>query len=160
MQKQLFVLFSVIFSICYVAGQVTQIETIPKIKHNSIYVELGGNSLAYSLNYDYTFSLAENTKLAVGAGLGYYTMHSYANGPTPTETNLFFFTPEANLLFGKKSHHLEMGASLLLFAFPALRIGYRYQRPQGGFLFRVGFTPFVPNLDFVPWGGISFGYTF
>lgn len=53
----------------------------------------------------------------------------------------------------------------------SMRVGYRYQKPGSGFLFRLGFTPLLPfggsegtELDFVrtvvPMGGISFGYTF
>ena len=57
-------------------------------------------------------------------------------------------------------------------------VGYRYQRADGGFIFRAGFTPFfgifsgekefvpyVPtqyedNFSFVPWAGFSLGYGF
>lgn len=36
--------------------------------------------------------------------------------------------------------------------------GYRFQRPQGGFVFRAGFTPFFDQNEFLPFAGISFGY--
>lgn len=40
-------------------------------------------------------------------------------------------------------------------------VGYRYQPIENGFLFRIGFTPFVgSNGRFLPSGGISFGYAF
>jgi hypothetical protein len=48
------------------------------------------------------------------------------------------------------------------------RIGYRFQNPDGGWLFRIGFTPFISYFnDYVgadhliyPFGGISLGYSF
>lgn len=160
----IFSIIAILFSTYAYTQEASKADTVPNInaniKHNSIYLELGGNSGFYSINYDYTFSLSESTKLAAGAGLGYYKTHSYAEGPVPTIKNLFFITPEANFMFGKKSHHFETGVSLLLFQIPTLRVGYRYQPAKGGFLFRAGFTPFITGLDFTPWGGLSFGYTF
>ena len=38
-------------------------------------------------------------------------------------------------------------------------IGYRYQRPGGGINFRIGLTPLL-HPSFIPWGGLSLGYTF
>jgi hypothetical protein len=37
-------------------------------------------------------------------------------------------------------------------------IGYRYQKPARGFVFRAGVTPFFYDADFAPFAGISFGY--
>lgn len=51
------------------------------------------------------------------------------------------------------------------------RLGYRYQKPDGRFLWRIGFTPLLqrerpglyydptaPFRIFTPWGGVSVGY--
>ena len=154
-----FILITV-FSLGFLHAQCNPEEANTKFKHHSVYLELGGNSGAYSLNYDYSMYVSEGTKLAFGAGLGLLDMMTYRDEPTPTQSTLFFFTPEANLLFGKNSHHLETGVSLLLFQIPALRVGYRYQPAKGGFLFRAGFTPLLFRMEIFPWGGISFGYTF
>lgn len=162
MKKQfIFSIIAVLFSTYSFTQEANTIDTIPGFKHNSIYVEIGGNSGAYSINYDYTFSLSESTKLAVGTGLGcYFNIHSYAEEPAPTKKNLFFITPAANFMFGKKSHYFETGVSLLLFQVPTLRVGYRYQPAKGGYMFRFGFTPIISELSIIPWGGISIGYTF
>ena len=130
-----------------------------KLKPHSIYVELGGNSIFYSLNYDYLFSLSENGKLAVGAGLEYLTMGSYDNSYAPLSKSFLLVTPAVNLLLGKKSHHLEVGMSAIYFSIPSARIGYRYQPAKGGFLFRIGYTPIILAMP-LHWGGLSFGYTF
>jgi len=52
------------------------------------------------------------------------------------------------------------------------RLGYRYQKPGGRFIWRIGFTPLLqrertrlyydphaPFNVFTPWGGISVGYS-
>lgn len=104
-----------------------------------------------------------------------------------------------NWLLGKKSHHLELGiglTSLLVnphsnknssfYAYLTPKIGYRFQRPQGGLFFRATLTPMidilsvstsnlgngknrsfstlsnVAGLGFAafPWPGLSIGYTF
>jgi len=44
------------------------------------------------------------------------------------------------------------------------RLGYRYQVPDGRFLFRAGFTPFLEyeghNYEFHPSGGLTIVYSF
>jgi hypothetical protein len=53
-------------------------------------------------------------------------------------------------------------------AFVPFRIGYRYQKPEGGFFYRVGYTPFLilplggrENSVFeYRFGSISFGKSF
>lgn len=129
------------------------------IRKNSLYLELGGSSMLYSFNYDRLIPLSRSIKLTVGAGMEYVTQL------TVNEVNYgaaYCITPSANLLFGSSSHHLETGVSVFTHTssstlIPALRLGYRYQPRNGGFLFRAGLTPL---FGFIPWGGVSFGYTF
>lgn len=160
MRKIIFILLLAVFSLNQSQAQEIQNDSTLNFKRNSIYLELGGNSVLYSLNYDYTFRLSEVTKLAVGGGLGVLNIASYANSSVPISETTFYITPAANFLFGKKSHHFETGLSLLQFQFPMLRAGYRYQPVKGGFLFRAGFTPIIAGMNFILWAGISFGYTF
>jgi len=42
------------------------------------------------------------------------------------------------------------------------RVGYRYQKPNGRFIFRIGFTPLyeLDGNELHPSGGLSFGYGF
>lgn len=94
----------------------------------------------------------------------------------------------ANYLRGSGNHRAEAGAGFLVgrqrFE-PALSdaresstvvnltgtLGYRFQRPGGGLVFRAGFTPFYslspsdedtayPEKGFFPSVGVSFGYAF
>ena len=156
---------------------------------NSLYAEGLGNGLIYSINYDRLFSNA------IGARVGV----SYT---APEMVSLTTFPVMAYYLIGLGSggSKLELGLGLTVVLQPEYQatsfvaapddkirgdgvlgtatMGYRYQRADGGFIFRVGFTPFfgtfshekgfvpyVPTMyedhfHFVPWAGISLGYGF
>jgi hypothetical protein len=47
-------------------------------------------------------------------------------------------------------------------AFLTGRVGYRYQKPNGRFIFRIGFTPLyeLDGNELHPSGGLSFGSSF
>lgn len=138
------------------------------------YLELGGQSLGISVNLEYRISnfAVRGGFTFLGLGAGYLGSLSYVTNKD-------------------SSHHVELGlggahvaiASIfgggtsekfLLSAF----IGYRFQPKNGGFLFRVGFTPLfwtteeekidINNprvekkivINIKPWAGISLGYSF
>ncbi len=84
-------------------------------------------------------------------------------------------------IIGKGNHHGDFGIGLTgitsnniepytfgvkknrLLAVP--RISYRYQKPTGGLMLRVGFTPTVDLSSvsvnpFGPWFGLAIGYSF
>ena len=46
----------------------------------------------------------------------------------------------------------------------SLTAGYRYSNPDGGFVFRAGYTPLLfvttEQKEIFHWGGMSFGYRF
>ena len=147
------------------------LQPISNFKRHSIYAELLGNSFFYSVNYDYLFRIYKNDiKLAVGTGIGYFS-YGYLSAEGKSLTiHYFYFTPEVNFLFGKKSHYFETGMSLTsvipngkYVAFvPNGRIGYRYQPQKGGFLFRIAYTPAFTTWGWIGycWFGVSFGYIF
>ncbi len=156
---------------------------------NSFYGEFAGNGLIYSVNYDRLFSNA------IGARIGV----SYT---APEHVSLTTFPVMVYYLVGLGSggSKLELGLGVTVLLQPQYQslsfmaavddhlkgnsvlgtatVGYRYQRADGGLIFRVGFTPFfgtfsrekpfVPYVPtqyedafrFVPWGGISVGYGF
>ncbi len=67
------------------------------------------------------------------------------------------------------NHHIEAGVGITLFdltkrvvtaVVPVL--GYRFEKPHGGLLLRITFTPVIlptKNLGPFPWGGLSAGYS-
>jgi hypothetical protein len=160
----LLVIFCVISINCYCCND----EDTLKVKKNSIYIELGGKGIGYSLNYGRTIPLFRDIEAEIGIGYtqakstGFITMH------------LQMLSPEIILLFGSPNK-LEVGYSSVLASFGdgyehflnSTRIGYRYQKNEGGFLFRASYcriTAFDPmfynNKATLNWVGISFGYVF
>ena len=148
---------------------------------NSVYAELLGNGGLYSVNFD--------RRLGAGAA-------SVRVGVASWETTGGFFSPSderqrfvtvpvlLNALTGTGTHHLEVGAGVLLgsqtttggglstrssFVDATGTLGYRRQRPGRGWVFRAGLTPFYgfgteeeayPERGFFLSGGVSVGYSF
>ncbi len=137
---------------------------------NAVYAELGGNGYYYSINYERSFSEG----ILVRAGIG-------------TANKILIVPILAGKYFGKGDHHLEVTGGITLISenispqdpfeddiraqhlLATAFIGYRYQKPEKKFLFRVGYTPLfkiystyppLNNLLFYQWGGLSFGYRF
>jgi len=155
----------------------------PADKENDIYLELGGTSLLYSLNYEHFL----NPDLAVRVGFSYISVSAVAtNGmTTDTATASWATVPLMAEYLGLRNgaHSLEVGAGVNFMymsghastfdstasftgvtAVPAANIGYRYSDPKGGFVFRAGYTPLfvVTGQDktVISWFGTSFGYRF
>ena len=126
-----------------------------EFSRNTIFLELLGNAGLYSINYEHRF--IEQLGLRIG--------FSSVNFPLDTETGPVTMAPlMVNYITGKDKHHFEVGAGLML----SNRIdnrgmtattGYRFQPPQGGFHFHIGFTPLITD-DFLPFGSAGFGISF
>lgn len=138
----------------------------PDFSRNSVYLEILGQGGIYSLNYDRLFSEY------FGGRIGFSAFTSIF------ESSFLLVPITANYLVGSKNHHLELGAGVVFGSIDfndsesdakgsalieTATIGYRYQPKQDGFLFRIGFTPLIrlgSDGDFLPWGGLSVGYSF
>jgi len=154
MKKAFFTLaFFVVLSNLSAQG-IDSVENFSPRKHHSVYGELGGINYFYSVNYDYIFFLSEQLKLAVGVALSAWLLKSSDASESPLK-----ISPIANFLYGKKSHHLEAGIGLARYKYPSFRLGYRYQRPQGGFMLRAGCNPIISS-EFMYTFGFGIGYTF
>ena len=138
----------------------------PVTARNAAYVELLGNGLLYSMNYDRMITPRVSARVGI-MGLGAATDSASAG--------IIAAPVMVNYLFGEGNSHLETGIGLMLAsgsvddvegfedesfsgAVGTATLGYRYQRPAGGFVFRAGLTPFFGTDGIAPWFGISFGY--
>lgn len=146
----------------------------PITARNAVYVELLGNGLLYSVNYDRLFT--DNVSGRIGAMF-------VAGEDEEGDSGYALITPIiASYLFGQGSSKFEAGLGVAL-GYASVDgldfgeegagvdesgagvigtgvLGYRYQRPDGGFVFRVGLTPLFDDSGFAPWFGVSFGYGF
>jgi hypothetical protein len=175
------------FLVFLTLSQSTFAQTEPETftAKNAIYLELGGSSGRYAVNYSKIFH--QKGKLKLNASAGFSMWRDQLND---FKTIWLPVIPlEVSALYGKSNHHLEMGFGVTSFlgrtldfnsetleledkvvfgAFIPVRIGYRYQKPEGGFFFRFGYTPIIDfpprtggNWSLYPyWAGVSFGKSF
>ena len=138
-----------------VSAQSNSIEDIVTAP-NAMYVELLGQGVALTANYERILFATTPHNISLRAGFGIWAGVGAAGTVVPIG---------ASYLFGS-NHKLEIGIG---YAFISNRndyngasfalIGYRYQPIDGGFLIRVSFTPrFTDELE--PWVGLSLGYAF
>lgn len=164
------------------------------IECNSIYTEAFGQGFCWSLNYDRLFNKENRFMNSFTAGIVYVPKFmEFGDG-------IYYGIPLSyNWLLGRKSHHLELGIGLTslfvkpnsnqrsdFYAYFTPKIGYRFQRPQGGLFFRATATPTIDLLNVITykfenekqrnfssmnnvagigfaaflWPGLSIGYTF
>jgi hypothetical protein len=137
--------------------------------HDAVYVELLGNGLLYSVNYDHMFG----EHLALRAGFSAWRADGVFDAP-----NVFVSVPVAAYgLVGDGDHKLELGAGVTpMFALPASgpdavrarpsvlwlvpSVGYRYAPRHGGVSFRAAVTPLVTLGAVLPMVAVSGGYQF
>jgi len=161
----------------FVLALLVAVTTVPEstkaqsYARNSVYLELGGNGLLYSVNYDRRF-----TKDITGR-FGFMIFGGQSDQATDDQIGAAIFPVTANYLVGSGSHRLELGLGPVLMlvggdleeygtvsaggvAGVTSTFGYRYQPVDGGFLFRVGLVPFYSDGRPQLWGGLSLGYAF
>jgi len=138
---------------------------------NSLYFEALGNGGLYSVNYDRLFS--EN--LGFRIGFSYLSELDFIF----TSVQDFLVIPvTVNYFVGTGNSKLELGAGIAYLSVSGGKIfglksstgtstavctgtiGYRYQQSEGGFLFRIGLTPFFGSGEVSLSGGVSLGLSF
>lgn len=138
---------------------------------NSVFVELLGNGILYTLNYDHKFF--DHVSARIG---GTFISLSGSANSVDDRVSVVLVPIMINYLVGNGNSRLELGAGAILGRINANvdnetvngignggftgTIGYRLQPRNGGFLFRIGFTPIISAGLFQPWGGLSLGATF
>ncbi len=147
----------------------------------SFFAELGGPGILFSANIDRRF---QPSRLGFGwrAGIGFVTADEQRvdnNGFTVYEPASVITVPaQLNYIFGKgeSPHTFEVGAGLTYIGkkldiynyyndrasnlFGSFAFMYRRQPVDGGFSWRIGFTPLVAKGYIQPAGGVSVGYNF
>jgi hypothetical protein len=142
-------------------------------KKNSIYIELLGIGGYGSLNFQREFIQVKKVKIGFRLGLSTYNITDFT-----TQFNPDIIIPFAiHAQYGNKNN-IELGLGQVItnivetnpISFTPERttaihanftIGYRYQKPEGGFIFRINYSPIIESYQaYKHWGGLSFGYAF
>ena len=147
--------------------------------NKSFYAELGGPGILFSANFDTRF---QNTPFGLGGriGLGFVTADDFYIGDDYNyRRNTALTVPvQLNYLFGKTNsvHAFEVGLGFTYVSkqldifnyynekgtnlFGTASFMYRRVPRDGGFSWRIGFTPLVGNGNVQASGGASIGYNF
>ncbi len=134
----------------------------------TVFVELGGNGLIFSANYDMRFGDKIN---GLGARLGLGYVGGGSAGATVVTVPAMI-----NYLLGKDGKYFEVGAGITYISagtdfiddgfsdsslLGAMTFMYRSQPVNGGFMWKIGFTPILAEGIFIPyWVGLGIGYAF
>ena len=138
-----------------VVGQNTNVKT------NTIYLEIGGNCVWYSINYEKEFIGDISPRI----GISLMPISGISNFGRKSDYQLIA-TLIANHFFDLNTKSkIELGfgfAYCLGNVFPTTTFGYRYSPNDGGFIFKIAFTPLLDQKLFAvfPWFGIGLGFRF
>ena len=158
------------------AAPATAQEQAPSAPH-ALYFEFLGNGLLYSLNYDHRF----RDELTGRIGAMYLAGEGTASDGSTADISILLLPVMVNRLFGDGAGRFELGLGPMFVAASGSgrniegvqdfdvsafgiggvtsTVGYRYQPEDGGFVFRIGLTPFWSERPQL-WGGLSLGVAF
>lgn len=155
-------------------AQETTKSNIPN--QTSFFAELGGPGILFSANIDRRFT---KSNLGIGGriGIGFVT-DNFGDTYNSEPKSILTLPVQLNYIFGKPNsiHSFEVGAGVTftgkkidLFsyddskfqsAFATASFMYRRQPADGGFSWRIGFTPIISGSYVQPSGAVSIGYNF
>jgi len=152
-----------------------------RVQKNTFYLELVGNGVLYSLNYDRILVDQQNWQVSGRIG------GMYIPGLDYNKRQMIGLPLEVSYLRGRNKHYLEVGLGFTttygtyrlgesrikdLALMGVARVGYRHQKREGGLFYKVGFTPVygvvynsrseyksVGDKFMSPLFGLAIGYT-
>lgn len=185
--------FIICLYLCYYCGFSYSQDTIivnNKFIQHSLFVEFFGSSAQYyNITYDCAIALNKKNRIAIAAGVGYI--------PPISEYTSIGISLQANYLYGQKHYlEIGTGITIPTIYYPTwlqytytdgllydlvtsnwifstrdvlipVRIGYRYQKNNGGLFWKIAFVPLFSmknthflDMPFLPSAGVAIGYTF
>lgn len=177
---------TLLLAICFFANAQNNESSTAKTA-KQFYTEAGGPGILFSANFDSRFKPYSNTGWGFRAGLGFTLVSDeqpiVQQGGTTSysyRTRSIATVPVGiNYLFGKSgsANMFEVGAGITALSRKASILNYndykegyilghfdfmyRRQPTNGGFSWRIGFTPIInPDGDIVPFAALGIGYAF
>ena len=178
MTKRIYLLLGLLcISITGFSQESSKVEAPGPIQ-NSFYAELGGAGILFSANIDRRFNkshLGWGGRIGLGFISGY--LEDDGSGYYDNPSSVLSVPIQINYIFGKKGnpHAFEVGAGVTFTGkkievldfyekptsiFGSASFMYRRQPVNGGFSWRIGFTPLIANGYIQAFGGASVGYNF
>ena len=171
-------LLSAIFLFSVLSTSFTKAQT------NTVFMELGGNGLVWSLNYDRMIT----EKISIRVGYGFFQISDlFFNTELQDDVEDSYYDSKVSLvpivvnyLLGSGNHKLEIGLGIryamvegngFIWNLPLPDngsetsatgvLGYRYHSDTGGFSFRLSLAPiYHEGREFFAMPGLSLGYSF
>jgi hypothetical protein len=128
---------------------------------NSVFIEiLGSAGYLYNITYDRVVFSREQNHISTGLGIQYLPSDL-------SRDHISSISPQINYFHGT-THHFETGLAVAYdfysgdLAIP-IRIGYRFQKSDGGLFYKIGLTPLLTKsypilgegFSMVPWGDLQ-----
>jgi hypothetical protein len=135
-----FLIVTLLFSTHIIAQEISN-PSLQLVNRNSINVFAGFGD--YNINYER--NILQRPKSYTNLRIGFGKDESYLQG--------YYISPALVHLLGRKNSHLELDLGLKALIgpladngtsfLPVIFAGYRYEKPAGHFIFRVGFEVFT-----------------
>lgn len=140
---------------------------------STFYLEVGGNAILASVNYDLLLTSYYGIRVGISPGLIVFDEDD-SNTEFDLQGSNFIGILSAYKLHGTSSHRLETGIGVVVGEFNttkeenypsipgiAINVGYRFiSKREKGLSLRAIFTPILSNDGFTPWIGASIGFSF
>jgi len=124
------------------------------IKKNTVSLELAGSGLFYSVNYDRLLIIDTKLRLTGNVGVWYLPQIEAFS-----DFNIIGGVIGFNTLIGKQKHFAELGINVSYLnmidfednmfhtLYLPIRLGYRYQKDDGGVFLRASFMPIISIIQ-------------
>ncbi|HYH14145.1 MAG TPA: hypothetical protein VD794_02930 [Flavisolibacter sp.] len=180
MKKALYAFAIVLLAVSSTSAQQPTTETSPTIAQTQFFAELGGPGVLFSANIDRRFKKSHigwGGRVGLGFVSGDYSYND-VNGYYYERRSVVTIPVQINYVFGKANspHTFEAGAGFTVLGkkmdvfniytddrssvLGTAAFMYRRQPLNGGFAWRIGFTPVVYSGYIQASGGVSVGYAF
>ena len=177
--KKMIILLIVCSTSMIAIAQDSETKVIP---NKSFIAELGGPGILFSANFDSRFkksALGLGARIGIGFVSGDESTYDPASGfydykmrsvlTVPFQLNYLFGKPNSVNAFevgigvtyvGKKINFLDYYNDDATNILGTASFMYRRMPKEGGFSWRIGFTPLIANGYIQPFGAVSVGYNF
>jgi len=177
MRKDILLTYAFIFitPFCFAQNNASR-EEEKSLAQTSFFAELGGPGILFSANIDRRFTkshLGFGGRIGIGFISGYFGTDPYGYGK---QSSVATFPLQLNYLFGKPNspHSFEVGLGFTVTGkkvwimdfedsssfYTTASFMYRRQPVNGGFSWRIGFTPILAKGYIEPSAAVSLGYNF
>lgn len=179
MKKALYAFTLALLSVSAASAQSSTTDNQPTVAQTQFFAELGGPGVLFSANIDRRFNKSHvgwGGRVGLGFVSGDYEFDD--NGTYYKQRSILTVPVQVNYVFGKANspHTFEVGAGITVLGRkvdvfniysndPTSFLGtaafmYRRQPVNGGFAWRIGFTPCIYDGYIQASGGVSVGYAF